>query len=37
VGKETGGRERHNKIRTTDLNWPKGYSIPYDMMWKKKA
>jgi len=25
--KEMGG----NRIRTADLNWPKGYSIPYDI------
>jgi len=24
-----------NGIRTGDLNWPKGSSIPYDIMWKE--
>jgi len=24
-----------DRIRTADLNWPRGYSIPYDIMWKK--
>ena len=24
-----------NRIRTADLNWPKWYSIPYDIMWKE--
>ena len=24
-----------NRIRTADLNWPKGRSIPYDIMWKE--
>ena len=29
--KELGG----NRVRTTDLNWPKRYSIPYDIMQKE--
>jgi len=29
--KELGG----NRIRTAGLNWPKGYSIPYDIMWEE--
>ena len=29
--KELGG----HSIRTTDLNWPEVYSIPYDIMWKE--
>ena len=28
--KELGG----NRIRTADLNWPKQYFVPYDIMWK---
>ena len=24
-----------NRIRIADLNWPNGYSIPYDIMWKE--
>ena len=28
--KEVGG----NRIRTADLNWPKQYFVPYDIMWK---
>ena len=29
--KELGG----DRTRTIDLNWPKGYFIPYDIMWKE--
>ena len=29
--KELGG----DKMKTADLNWPKGCSIPYDIMWKE--
>ena len=31
LSKELGG----NRIRTADWNWPKGYSIPYDIMRKQ--
>ena len=26
-----------DRIRTADLNWPKGYSIPYDITWKESS
>jgi len=41
VGAQGAGRHRRlkelggDRIRTVDLNWPKGYSIPYDIMWKE--
>jgi len=36
-----GGRQGRSwegtKIRTANLNWTKGYSIPYDIMWKESS
>lgn len=41
VGAQGDGRHRRSKelggdrIWIVDLNWPKEYSIPYDIMWKE--